>query len=114
MRPGPGVQSGADGAEGLGEHDARTAVEQAVGLRVALDGHRRDEPLRARLEHLDAHPLDERALELQAQRGEVVGSGRLRCVGHDGDAMPTARGSARRWHRARGGRASVADTRLRV
>ena len=39
----------------LGQHDRRAAVQQAVGLGVALDRHGRDDPLGGDLDELDAH-----------------------------------------------------------
>ena len=66
------------------------------------------------LEHLDAHPLDERALELQASAARWSGPVVCGCVGHDGDAMPTPRGSdGGLGCGARRSAPSVADTRLR-
>src|SRR5512135_103070 len=57
-----GRQQRAGRAERLGEHDRRAAVQQPVRLPVALDGHRRDQPLGVDLDEVDAHPLGELAL----------------------------------------------------
>jgi hypothetical protein len=53
---GPGVHGREDRTQRLGEHDRGASVEQAVGLGVALDRHRGDQPLGTGLDDLDAHP----------------------------------------------------------
>ena len=67
-RSGWACSAGADRAEGLREHHGRAAVEQAVGLGVALDRHRGDHPLRRDLLELDAHPVVQDAHALRASR----------------------------------------------
>jgi len=91
-----GVQLRADRPQRLGEHDAGAPVEQAVGLGVSQDRHRRDEPLRRRLDDLDLHALEERALGHGAH-GVDVRAGRLvgRRFGHGRDRMPPCRPSRR-------------------
>jgi hypothetical protein len=56
-------------------------MEQAVGLRVALDRHGRDDPLDACLEHLDGHPLDQGA---RRDQGEEV----IRGIRHGATLFP--------------------------
>ena len=77
---GVGVERRADRAQGLGEHHRRAAVEQAVGLGVALDRHRRDDPLGGDLDQLDAHLVVERAHALgHLRRGTPRRRSRLGC-----------------------------------
>ena len=79
-RSGWACSAGADRAQGLGEHHGRAAVQQAVGLGVALDRHRGDDPLRRDLEELDAHPVVEGA----------------HALGHPGEELLDRRRSASR------------------
>ena len=65
------VQRRADRAERLGEHHRGPAVQEAVGLRVALDRHGRHHPLGADLDQLDPHPVVQRTHALR-HRGEEL------------------------------------------
>ena len=60
-RPGAGVRHGGDGAQRLGQHRRRAAVQQAVRLGVPGHGHGADGALGRGLGHHDAHALDEGA-----------------------------------------------------
>ena len=89
------VDRAGQAAERLAEHQVRAAVQDADGLRVALDRHPGERAGRGDLEQLDPHPGDERAAlrrrEALQQRGvDVVGEldhGALRLVG---DRRPSA------------------------
>ena len=48
-----GVENRTKGAEGFGEHDARAAVEQSIGLGVSRHRHGGDQPFRGDLGELD-------------------------------------------------------------
>jgi len=56
-------------AERLREHRGRSAVEQAIGLGVALDRHRRHGVVCADLDELDAHALEERPFDRRHGHG---------------------------------------------
>jgi len=62
-------------AESLGQHDGRTAVQQAVGLGVSADRHGRDDAVGAGLDELDAHLLVEVAHREGPQEVRIVAHG---------------------------------------
>ena len=99
IRSGRGGDGRADRAQALGQHDGRPAVEQSVGLGVALDRHRPDDPLGADLGDLDAHRVVERAHALRHAGDELVdvdgGGVRGGLVGHARPLWPTPRGRRR-------------------
>ena len=76
-----GVDRRPDRPQRLGEHDGRAAVQQAEGLGVALDRHRRHDPLGGHLDELDPHLLVEPTVALghegdqllDAQAGQGLG-----------------------------------------
>ena len=75
--------------EGLGEHHRGAAVQQPVGLGVALDRHRRDHPLGADLQQLDPHLLVEGTHALGHPLEELPDvHGALRSLAHAGHHRP--------------------------
>lgn len=56
---GSAVEHGADGPEGLGEDGGGAAVQETVGLGVALDGHGADDAVGGGLDDGHAHALAE-------------------------------------------------------
>src|SRR3712207_7405762 len=65
------VERGDGRPERLRERHGRTAVQEAVRLTVPLHRHRRDHPLRRRLDEHDAELLDRKSTRLNSSHANI-------------------------------------------